>query len=71
MALHARGGAVSAVVCVAPAMAQERRLTTNPAHQRSPAISGNLVVWEDCRNATDEYCNNPDIYLYDLAFDTE
>ena len=42
-----------------------RQLTTNPATQLDPAISGNLVVFTDLRNG------NEDIYYYDLSSGTE
>lgn len=43
----------------------ERQITTDPSDQRSPAISGDRIVWEDHRNG------NSDIYLFDLAEETE
>jgi len=64
----------------------ERQITSDPYDQRDPAVSGDKIVWEDSRNrvpssdepgscATDpESCPrtaNWDIYLYDLATDTE
>lgn len=39
----------------------ETRLTSNPAPQRRPAISGSLIVWEDWRTG------DSDIYLHDLT----
>jgi len=44
---------------------QETQITTDLSNQRSPAISGNLIVWEDFRN------DNRDIYLYDLEAEQE
>jgi beta propeller repeat protein len=40
-------------------------ICTDPANQGSPAISGDIVVWEDWRNG------NGDIYGYDLSTQTE
>ena len=40
---------------------KETRLTDAPAHQRNPAISGTIVVWEDYRNG------QSDVYMLDLA----
>ncbi|MBF0384477.1 MAG: hypothetical protein HQL27_01270 [Candidatus Omnitrophica bacterium] len=37
------------------------QITTDPHFQQKPAISGDLVVWEDQRNG------NNDIYFYDLT----
>ena len=44
---------------------QEFVICTDPAAQRYPRISGNVVVWQDSRNATS------DIYGKDLSTDTE
>ncbi|MBI4355554.1 MAG: hypothetical protein HY597_03770, partial [Candidatus Omnitrophica bacterium] len=56
----------SATVDVAPVhFPVARRLTTEAHTQAAPAISGNLIVWEDQRNL------NADIYLYDLGTGTE
>lgn len=41
------------------------RITTNPADQEMPAISGNRIVWSDKRNGT------WDIFMYDLATNIE
>ncbi|MDP2939726.1 MAG: hypothetical protein Q8O13_06600 [Candidatus Omnitrophota bacterium] len=41
------------------------QITTNPADQRYPDISGDRIVWEDYRNG------NSDIYLYDLLTNEE
>ena len=43
----------------------EKRLSSDPATQTSPAVCGPTVVWEDWRNG------NPDIYSYDLATGVE
>jgi len=43
----------------------EFAVCTNPEYQGMPRISGNIVVWEDYRNA-DESMINSDIYGYDL-----
>jgi len=40
-------------------------ITTNPANQYDPAISGDIVVWADNRNG------NTDIYAYDLSTQRE
>lgn len=39
----------------------ELQATSDPAHQVSPAVSGDLVVWKDSRNG------NWDIYAFDVA----
>lgn len=60
-----------AAICLAlpvPALAlsgTEMRLTTDPANQFSPAVSGDLVVYTDNRNG------NADIYMYDLSTGVE
>lgn len=43
----------------------ETQITTNPADQTDPAISGDNIVYTDSRNG------NKDIYLYNLATRTE
>jgi len=43
----------------------ETRITTDPAAQSMPAISGDRIVWRDTRNG------NNDVYMYDLATRTE
>jgi TolB protein len=48
-----------------PQIGEEKQITTDPANQRSPAISGNRIVWKDKRNG------NQDIYMYDLSTSTE
>ena len=44
------------------------RLTTDPAEQFAPAISGDRVVYTDTRNVDPNAtaCPNLDIYLFDL-----
>jgi beta propeller repeat protein len=42
-----------------------RQITTSSAGGMNPAISGNYIVWADDRNG------NFDVYLYDLATNTE
>jgi len=60
------GGPVSLYLYDA-ARGETRRLTTG-ARQANPEISGNLVVWDDTRNAGDSpYVYNHDVYLRDLA----
>ncbi len=44
-------------------------LCTAPGPQLLPRISGDLVVWEDWRDTTPDA--QSDIYLYDLAMDTD
>lgn len=44
------------------------QITTDPANQVRPRISGNLIVWEDHRNAA---TTGVDLYGYDLATSTE
>ena len=41
--------------------------------KRNPAISGNIVVWEDWRNAyqVNGWWHNPDIYMKDLSTNVE
>ena len=39
----------------------QERITFNPAYQINPAVSGNVIVWQDFRNG------NWDIYMYDLS----
>ncbi len=48
------------------AAGQETRITQNPSEQRSPAISGNQILWVDGRNG-----NHLQIYRYDLTTHTE
>jgi len=48
----------------------ETPITTDPARQYNPAISGDHIVWADFRNA-DGDINNYDIYMYDLSTGTE
>jgi len=43
----------------------ERQITSNPAIQRNPVISGNYILWEDNRYG------NFDIYLYNLLTNNE
>jgi beta propeller repeat protein len=60
------GGPVSLYLYDA-ARGQTRRLTTG-GRQANPEISGNLVVWDDTRNAGDSpYVYNHDVYLLDLS----
>jgi TolB protein len=56
---------VATLMVVIASAVEQRRITTDPADQYSPAISGNYIVWEDYRNG------NSDIYLYDLRTGTE
>ncbi len=42
-----------------------RQITTDPASQFDPAISGNIIVYTDLRNG------NADIYYFDLAANAE
>jgi len=51
----------------------ESQITANTAEQWNPAVSGNIIVWEDYRNsATTDYREcTPDIYAYDLSTKTE
>ena len=44
-----------------PSVGEEFALVTDPAEQGRPAISGNIVVWQDERNG------NYDIYGYNLC----
>lgn len=46
----------------------EIRITTNPADQLFPIVSGDKIVWEDYRNGGSD---EADIYLYDLSANTE
>ena len=48
-----------------------QQLTTDPTNQRNPKISGNLVVWEDYRNATPALPGNVDLFGMDLSTMTE
>ncbi|UCE36901.1 MAG: hypothetical protein JSW00_15555 [Thermoplasmata archaeon] len=41
------------------------RITTNTANQLNPEIHGDIIVWEDRRHG------NFDVYMYDLAEDTD
>ncbi len=43
----------------------ENRITTDAAEPWYPAVSGNVVVWEDYRNG------DGDVYIYDLSTETE
>jgi len=52
------------------ATAEERQITTDPAHQQKPRISGDLIVWEDWRNDDGSWTNG-DIYGFDLATQQE
>jgi len=45
--------------------ATERQITSNPADQTHPAISGPVIIWTDYRNG------NTDIYLFDLETGSE
>jgi beta propeller repeat protein len=46
------------------------QVTDEPVIQKYPAIGGNKIVWQDCRNGTKipfiTDCTNPDIYLYNI-----
>ena len=53
-------------LCGTVAMANETRITSDPADQSSPDISGNRIVWMDQRNVLAR-----DIYMYDLASNSE
>jgi len=53
-------------MCGAVAMANETRITIDPANQSSPDISGDRIVWMDQRNGLAS-----DIYMYDLVSNTE
>jgi beta propeller repeat protein len=57
---------VSGAAAVPTAAGHETRITNNPSEQRSPAISGNQIVWADGRNG-----NHLQIYRYDLNTHTE
>ena len=46
---------------------QEFPIVTAPDLQTDPAIYGNVVVWQDYRNAKDSNDYNADIYGYDLS----
>jgi TolB protein len=53
-----------------PRVSEEFPVCFNPATQWQPAISGNIVVWEDLRNEENvigEDIGNGDIYGYDLS----
>ncbi|WP_292389780.1 PKD domain-containing protein [Methanosarcina sp. UBA5] len=45
----------------------EKRITTDEADSRYPAIYGNTIVWEDCRSED----RNWDIYMYNLSTSKE
>ena len=62
--------ALGLLFTVLPAIADSPTVTEFPVcnntfYQFSPAISGNIVVWEDYRN------DNPDIYSYNMSSSTE
>jgi beta propeller repeat protein len=58
--------ALLAALAQVPASAgYEFPICTAPGGQYWPAISGNIVVWADCRDAGDPRTNS-DIYGYDL-----
>lgn len=45
----------------------ETQITTNPSSQETPAIYGDIIVWQDWRNGY----SNPDIYMYNLSSNKE
>ena len=59
------GGFAVAQVKAPTVTITEKLITTNPADQYGPAVSGNIIVWGDDRNG------NRDIYMYDLSTSTE
>ena len=48
----------------------ETQITTNTAHQASPAVYGDIIVWTDERNIIGGY-GGRNIYMYDLSTGTE
>lgn len=61
-----RGGNVD-IYCYDVSTGVESRVTTNPALQYNPSISGNTVVYEDRR----DFGTSSRIYSYDMATHTE